>query len=100
MADKIQKTRSSRKVSADSALSLHIAVFGAPAPMPCTNCFRNSRTCIVASNSKRCKECIDRKVACDGTDFAGPRMLRQFVGPTLLIFLSYQKHRGGTTLAG
>ncbi|KAK4181967.1 hypothetical protein QBC35DRAFT_510809 [Podospora australis] len=38
--------------------------------MPCTNCFRNGRSCVIDASSVRCKECIDRKVSCDGKDFA------------------------------
>ncbi|KAK3391311.1 hypothetical protein B0H63DRAFT_467717 [Podospora didyma] len=38
--------------------------------MPCSNCYRLGRECIVAANSRRCKECIDQKVSYNGSDFA------------------------------
>lgn len=38
--------------------------------MPCSNCFRSQRPCVIAPGSKRCRECVNRKIPCDGVDFA------------------------------
>lgn len=47
--------------------------------MPCTNCFRYQRTCVLAKGSSRCGECAKRRVACDGTNFA-PALAKSLEG--------------------
>lgn len=65
-----RSSRNSQKNSSETALSAHVAFFGATSSMPCSNCFRSNRSCVIAEKSRRCRECIDRKISCDGNNFA------------------------------
>jgi hypothetical protein len=74
--------RSAQKGAAAKALAVLVEDSGEPLDMPCSNCFRHSRTCIVdLSKSNSCSECVRRKVACDGQDVARSREC----GVTLLV---------------
>ncbi|KAM7182716.1 hypothetical protein V8F33_014079, partial [Rhypophila sp. PSN 637] len=67
--------RSSSKTSSEKALAAFVSFTGFESSMPCTNCFRNDRSCIILLGSSRCGECIGRKVHCDGNNFA-PSLMR------------------------
>ncbi|KAK4216409.1 hypothetical protein QBC37DRAFT_416702 [Rhypophila decipiens] len=70
-----QSSRSSSKISSEKALAAFVSFAGFESSMPCTNCFRNGRSCIISSGSSHCGECIGRKVHCDGNNFA-PSLMR------------------------
>ncbi|KAK3355556.1 hypothetical protein B0H65DRAFT_485592 [Neurospora tetraspora] len=61
--------RSAQKGAATKALAVLVEDSGETLDMPCSNCFRHNRTCVVdLSKSNSCSECVRRKTACDGQD--------------------------------
>ncbi|KAM7182614.1 hypothetical protein V8F33_014173 [Rhypophila sp. PSN 637] len=67
-----------RNRSTAQALLVATSLFGAKG-MPCSACFNanlvtpGSRVCVYSSASRRCGECMKRKVYCDGND-VGPAL--------------------------
>lgn len=76
MSGRVQKAkRQLQQKSSETALAHYVANCGNLGPMPCSNCYRaglrgKPRECVVADASKRCDECISRKIGCDGVEFA------------------------------
>ncbi|KAM7217623.1 hypothetical protein V8F06_007007 [Rhypophila decipiens] len=67
-----------RNRSTSQALLIATSLFGTEG-MPCSACFNanlvtpGSRVCVYSSASRRCGECMKRKVFCDGND-VGPAL--------------------------
>lgn len=72
MSGRVEK-RLSRKTIEKLSLAENIEFDGTLADMPCTYCFRNKKSCIMADNSARCSECVRRGRSCDGTKVASSR---------------------------
>lgn len=69
-----RSTRNTQKGRAAKTLAVLIEDSGHPLEMPCSNCHRNGRHCVVDLDvSNSCSECVRRKVACDGVDVSARR---------------------------
>ncbi|KAK3333463.1 hypothetical protein B0T19DRAFT_126620 [Cercophora scortea] len=62
--------RSQQKKTANAALAYFVSNLGGSCSIPYSNYFRRRSTYLFADGSKRCSECIERKVSCDSNDFA------------------------------
>lgn len=74
MSSRISKSVS-KKEEERRLLAESVRLSGEPAVMPCSSCFKHSRTCLMAPGSARCSECISRGRSCNGTKVASSRRL-------------------------
>jgi hypothetical protein len=68
MSNRVQK-RPKRDITRErKILAAGVDLFGVPADMPCTRCFKRKKECVFGPDGKssRCSECVSAGKPCDG----------------------------------